>query len=82
MFVKSTPFQQVCQLLLSLIVALVYKAGGRGLDSQDPANIHNHKITEENLKTLKPSLQVVSKEGFQNARTFHGLKRLNFEKKG
>ena len=63
-------------------LALVCKAGGRGLDPQDQTNIHNRKITEENLKTLKPSLQVVSKEGFQHARTFHGLKRLNFEKKG
>lgn len=48
-------------------LALVCKAGGRGLDPQDQTNIHNRKITEENLKTLNPSLQVIPKEGFQNA---------------
>lgn len=36
-------------------LALVCKAGGRGLDSQDPTNIHNHKITEKNFKTFLTS---------------------------
>ena len=67
--INNSSRSQSAVLGVALLVelALVCKAKGRGLDPQDQTNINNHKITEENLKTLKPSLQVVCKEGFQNA---------------
>lgn len=67
--INNSSRSQSAVLGVALLVelALVCKAGGRGLDPQDQTNINNHKITEENLKSLKPSLQVVCKEGFQNA---------------
>ena len=66
--INNSSRSQSAVLGVALLVelALVCKAKGRGLDPQDQTNINNHKITEENLKTLKPSLQVVCKEGFQN----------------